>query len=132
MRAVSRTRALHEKAVAADFHDPAIVRPSEASAEGRIRLCGQCHSYHQELALPRTDPFWIRFQGTTLPWSRCYTESKGSFDCMSCHDPHHDTDRSEAHYDSRCLDCHTADREGRDTPPQRSEKIGWCADRFAR
>ena len=99
---------MHEKAVAADFHDPAIVRPSEASAEGRIRLCGQCHSLHQELALPRTDPFWIRFQGTTLPWSRCYTESKGSFDCMSCHDPHHDNDRSEAHYDKRCLDCHAA------------------------
>src|SRR5262249_59761121 len=72
--------ALHEKAVAAKFADPAIIRPSEATAEGRTRLCGQCHSFHQELALPRTDPFWIRFQGTTLPCSRCYTQSAGSFD----------------------------------------------------
>jgi tetratricopeptide (TPR) repeat protein len=100
--------AVHEKAVAARFRDLAIVRPSEASAEGRIRLCGQCHSLHQELSLPRTDPFWIRFQGTTLPWSRCYTESDGAFDCMTCHDPHHDSDRSEARYDGRCLDCHAA------------------------
>jgi tetratricopeptide (TPR) repeat protein len=100
--------AVHEKAVAAKFRDLAIIRPSEATAEGRIRLCGQCHSLHQELSLPRTDPFWIRFQGTTLPWSRCYTESAGAFDCMTCHDPHHDADRSEAHYNKRCLDCHSA------------------------
>ncbi len=101
--------ALHEKAVAASFADLAIVRPAEASAEGRTRLCGQCHGFHGELALPRTDPFWIRFQGMTLPWSRCYTESAGAFDCMTCHDPHHDADRSEARYNNRCLDCHAGE-----------------------
>ncbi len=56
---------------------------------------------HQESSLPRTDPFWIRFQGTTIAWSRCYTESAGSFDCMTCHDPHHDTDRSDASITTR-------------------------------
>src|SRR5262249_49680787 len=65
-----------------------------------------------DLPLPRTDPFWIRFQGTTLPWSRCYTESAGSFDCMTCHDPHHDADRSEVHYNARCLDCHISESGG--------------------
>jgi tetratricopeptide (TPR) repeat protein len=104
--------ALHEKAVATRFTDLAIIRPSEATAEGRIRLCGQCHSLHQELALPRTDPFWIRYQSTTLPWSRCYTESAGAFDCMTCHDPHHDADRSEARHNDRCLDCHARDSKG--------------------
>ncbi len=99
--------AIHEKAIAAKFSDPAIVSPAEASAEGRLRLCGQCHSHHQDLPLPRTDPFWIRFQGTTLPWSRCYTESAGTLDCMTCHDPHHDNERSEAHYTARCLTCHS-------------------------
>jgi tetratricopeptide (TPR) repeat protein len=99
--------AIHEKAVSLDFPDLAIVNPTKATAEGRLQLCGQCHSHHQELSLARTDPYWIRFQGTTLTWSRCYTESKGALDCMSCHDPHHDTDRTEAHYTAQCLSCHS-------------------------
>ncbi|MGO9469035.1 MAG: hypothetical protein ACLQVF_33320 [Isosphaeraceae bacterium] len=102
----------HLLAVAAKFPDLAIANATEATAEGRLRVCGQCHSFHQELSLPRTDPFWIRFQGTALAWSRCYTESGGTFDCMTCHDPHHDSDRTEAHYTERCLSCHAADRSG--------------------
>jgi Tfp pilus assembly protein PilF len=100
----------HLLAVSAKFPDLAIANATEASAEGRLRVCGQCHSYHQELDLPRTDQFWIRFQGTTLAWSRCYTESGGNFDCMTCHDPHQDADRSAAHYNERCLSCHSGGR----------------------
>jgi tetratricopeptide (TPR) repeat protein len=96
----------HLRAIAARFPDLAIVNTPKADAEGRLRLCGQCHSLHQESALPRTDPYWIRFQATGLAWSRCYTESDGSFDCMTCHDAHHDGDRSARHHDERCLDCH--------------------------
>jgi tetratricopeptide (TPR) repeat protein len=99
--------ALHEKAVAAKFPDLAIVSPGSARAEGRVRICGECHSHHQELSLPRNDPYWIRFQGTTLTWSRCFTESEGALDCMTCHDPHHDTDRSEQKHTAICLSCHS-------------------------
>ena len=98
----------HVRAIEAKLTDPAIVNPAAAPAEGRLRVCGQCHSNHQESPLPRTDPFWLRFQGTTIAWSRCYTESAGSFDCMTCHDPHHDNDRSPAHHNARCLTCHSA------------------------
>jgi tetratricopeptide (TPR) repeat protein len=98
----------HLRAVEAKLSDLAIVNPTEAPAQGRIRVCGQCHSNHQELPLARTDPISLRFPGTTIAWSRCYTESAGSFDCMSCHDPHHDNDRSPSHYNARCLACHSA------------------------
>jgi tetratricopeptide (TPR) repeat protein len=100
----------HLLAVAARFPDLAIANATEGTAESRVRVCGQCHSFHQELPLARDDPFWIRFQGTTLVWSRCYTESSGSFDCMTCHDPHHDADKSDAHYNERCLSCHSTGR----------------------
>ncbi len=67
----------HVKAARAKLADLAIVNPAAATAEERVRLCGQCHSQHLALPSPppRTDPYWIRFQGTTLTWSRCYTES---------------------------------------------------------
>jgi tetratricopeptide (TPR) repeat protein len=98
----------HVRAVEAKLTDMAIVNPAAAPAEGRLRVCGQCHSNHLESPLPRTDPFWLRFQGNTIAWSRCYTESAGSFDCMTCHDPHHDNDRSAAQHNARCLICHAA------------------------
>jgi hypothetical protein len=97
----------HVRAIEAKFSDPAIISPVHAPAEGRLRLCGQCHSHHAQSALPRTDPFWLRFQGTTITWSRCYTESGGTFDCMTCHDPHHDRDRSPDRYNAQCLSCHS-------------------------
>ncbi len=98
---------LHVKAVEVKFRDRAIVNPRRAPADGRLRLCGQCHSYHGELSLPRTDSFWIRFQGTTLPWSRCYTDSDGALDCTSCHDPHHTKQAKIEDSTAKCLSCHS-------------------------
>jgi tetratricopeptide (TPR) repeat protein len=96
----------HLKAVEAKLPDLAIVSPAQGSGEGSLRLCAQCHALHQELDLPRTDPYWIRFQGTTLTWSRCYTESAGALDCVTCHDPHRNAEHSAAYYEAKCLSCH--------------------------
>ena len=117
----------HLRAIASKFPDPAIVSPADAPADGRLRICGQCHGFHQELPLPRTDPFWIRFQGTTLPWSRCYTESAGALDCTTCHDPHHDAEGSRAHADASCLSCHPGgpadERKSRPPTPDQPAKF---------
>jgi hypothetical protein len=98
----------HQKAVELGFPDLAIVSPRTASAADRLGLCGRCHSNHQSSPLPREDPYWIRFQGTTLPWSRCFTEGGGNLDCITCHDPHGNAKTSVEYYDSRCLNCHSA------------------------
>jgi tetratricopeptide (TPR) repeat protein len=98
----------HGKAVEMRLPDLAIVTTAQVSGEGSLRLCAQCHAFHQKLDLPRTDPFWIRFQGTTLGWSRCYAESGGALDCVTCHDPHRNAEQSANYYEEKCLACHSS------------------------
>src|SRR5262249_30212722 len=81
--------------------------PRLAGAEQVTGLCAGCHSPPGQSVAP-TDPGAVRFQGTTLTWSRCYQESRGGLSCVTCHDPHHDADRSAARYEAKCLACHAA------------------------
>jgi len=99
----------HLEAMQTQFADPAIVSPAAASGEARIGLCGQCHGHHQESSLPRNDPYWIRFQATTLTWSRCYTASDGALDCVTCHDPHRNAEHAASFYEQKCLACHSGE-----------------------
>jgi tetratricopeptide (TPR) repeat protein len=97
----------HLLAVEAKFPDLAISRPSLASGALIVKICAQCHSPRGKRVEP-DDPGSVRFQGTTLTWSRCYTESKGKLDCVTCHDPHRDAVTEARHYEARCLSCHQA------------------------
>jgi hypothetical protein len=95
----------HLRAIEAGFPDPAIGRPGLAPAERVTALCADCHSPFETLIVP-DDPASVRFQGKTLTWSRCYTESQGGLDCTTCHDPHRDAETAPSHYEAICLDCH--------------------------
>ena len=99
---------LHPAALAAPFPDSAILNPARASPAALNQLCGRCHSQHL-LKMPSSmaDPAWARFPGSTLPQSRCYTESGAGLSCSTCHDPHRDVETSSAFYEARCLSCHT-------------------------
>ena len=122
----------HLLAIAAKFPDLAIARPNLASGARVVKICAQCHSPRGKTVSP-DDPNSVRFQGTTLTWSRCYTESNDALDCVTCHDPHRNAVTSPSHYEARCLSCHggaarfhqltrsqeTAQRPGRITPPRR-------------
>jgi tetratricopeptide (TPR) repeat protein len=88
--------------------DPAIARPMLASGAPLLRLCAECHSPRGQ-EVRRDDPSAVRFQGTTLTWSRCYSESEGALDCVTCHDPHRNAVTSPDHYEARCLECHSRD-----------------------
>lgn len=98
----------HVAAVAASFADTAIDSQSEAAPVQVDRVCAKCHGnlQPQRVGRPRTDPAWLRFQSLTLTWSRCSTESDGSLGCVTCHEPHHRLETSEAWYEARCLACH--------------------------
>jgi tetratricopeptide (TPR) repeat protein len=95
----------HIQSIAQKFQDPAIARPTLASPEQITRLCGRCHSPRNQDPSPE-EPTSVRFQATTLPWSRCYTESR-SLSCVSCHDPHRDAATDPGSYEARCLSCHS-------------------------
>jgi tetratricopeptide (TPR) repeat protein len=101
----------HLQAVALKFEDLAIARPTLASAEQITLLCARCHSPKNQVITPDQKTS-VRFQGTTLTWSKCYSASR-SLSCLSCHDPHHDAKTDVAHYEARCLACHSADSAAR-------------------
>ncbi len=99
----------HLLAIADKFPDLAIARPSLASGTPIVKLCGQCHS-PIGMTVSRDDPSAVRFQATTLTWSRCFSESNETLDCTTCHDPHRDASRSTHDYESKCKSCHGGQR----------------------
>jgi tetratricopeptide (TPR) repeat protein len=96
----------HLQAVKSRFPDLAIARPRPGSGPEVVALCAQCHSpLGREVT--RTDPVAVRFPGTTLTWARCYSNSGGSLDCLTCHNPHRDAEKAPAFYEAKCLACHS-------------------------
>src|SRR5262249_1930798 len=86
-----------------------------ASPASVNHLCGHCHSQHLvEMPSVTSDPAWARFPGSSLPKSRCYTESGGAPSCSPRHDPHRAAERSPTHHKSKGLPRHTTSHPGRD------------------
>jgi hypothetical protein len=107
----------HLKVAGSRPEDLAIARPAIADAPAVVALCSQCHSPRDpELPMVPGSAESSRFQGTTFTWSRCYTESGRSLDCVDCHDPHHDVESRPARYEARCLECHSASLAPRREP----------------
>ncbi len=116
----------HITAVALKFPTMAIGSPAQAAPGEINRSCGNCHSQHF-LAMPasRTAPEWTRFPGSTLPWSRCYSESGGVLSCVTCHDPHRNAETAAAHYEAKCLSCHASSAPRAKTataPPRQADE----------
>lgn len=89
------------------FPDLAIAQPRLATSEEVTALCARCHS-PIGMEVSRDDPTAIRFQGATLTWSKCYSESNGKLSCVTCHDPHRNAETSHDYYEAKCLQCHSA------------------------
>jgi tetratricopeptide (TPR) repeat protein len=97
----------HLIAMSTGFADAAIVNPGAGRGDQVVALCGGCHS-PRSLTVTPADPLAPRFPATGLTWSRCFTESQGGMDCLTCHDPHRNAETSRAYYEQKCLECHSS------------------------
>jgi predicted CXXCH cytochrome family protein len=122
---------------AAHARDPkaAIVNPIRLPPRQRNDVCFQCHmlpavavqgarkfgrdvysfkpgealsDYERITDITPKDRFEISMHGYRMQQSRCFRESKGGLDCLTCHDPHRRPPPEEraAHYQRVCLGCH--------------------------
>jgi tetratricopeptide (TPR) repeat protein len=105
----------HALAVRARFPDLAIASPASESGSRVVDLCAKCHTPDDRPVL-LDDPKSVRFQGTTLTWSRCFTQSNDALDCVTCHDPHQDAVTLPAHYEAKCLSCHRGSVRSESSP----------------
>ena len=118
--------------------DPTIVNPERLPAAERIQVCFQCHladagatervGRHDRaleqfrpgerfsdvavpfrFAEPLPDAYGIAGQADRFLLSRCYRESQGRIECLTCHDPHvtvYRKDASMLFVRQKCLGCH--------------------------
>jgi len=118
--------------------DDTIVNPAKLPRSTRMDVCMQCHLGDSEatervlrpgMALERFRPgeridayidvltieparvnrFGLSSQVDRLMLSRCFKESGGGIDCLTCHNPHvsvYDPGRPEGRFRDACLTCH--------------------------
>ncbi|HEX4824621.1 MAG TPA: tetratricopeptide repeat protein [Candidatus Polarisedimenticolaceae bacterium] len=121
--------------------DAAIVNPRRLTAERRMQICFQCHlgdskatervqrnekpledfrpgeaitdamlPYRFSQATPHD--YGLSAQADRLLLSRCFRESGGKLECVTCHDPHvtvYRADRPADFFTSKCKGCHGPD-----------------------
>ena len=121
--------------------DATIVNPRRLPPRERLSVCTQCHlgdakatervgrpgrdlqdwrpgqpltdfvvAFHYTEQVERE--FGLSSQADRMILSRCYTESGGKLECLTCHDPHvtvYHEQRPADYFTQRCLGCHATD-----------------------
>ncbi len=102
----------HVAAIELSFPDLAIEklrRTAPGVTSRAMTVCGECHGPGGR-PVDLDDPTsTVRFQALTLTWSKCYTKSRETLDCLTCHSAHGDLEKTPGYYEAKCLACHTAE-----------------------
>lgn len=73
-------------------------------------FCGQCHRRFDTVMRDRLHGNGtVRFQPYRLELSKCFIGNDPRISCIACHNPHRPVDHEIAHYDAKCLACHSAE-----------------------
>jgi hypothetical protein len=88
----------------------AIRNPKNLTAAELNESCGACHRKPPAAgdATNWNNAWNARHQPLYFSQSRCFTESRGAFSCLTCHPAHERLSRVAADYDRACSGCHTA------------------------
>jgi hypothetical protein len=113
----------HIAAVEARLPDMAISNPGPGSSATPQAVsetqCNDCHILGQKSAtLAEYEQLQASLRSQGLGWglSRCKTESKGAFGCVTCHEPHSPARATTTvQYEEKCLACHSAASKPTDT-----------------
>jgi hypothetical protein len=99
-------RDLEDTTGASDFAIVNIAGTPGTTADGQ---CIECHTVGLAPQIERDpeNPAYVRSPGVTFAFSRCFTASEGALSCMTCHDPHRESDHRASFYEARCLTCHS-------------------------
>src|SRR3989442_7613272 len=86
-----------------------IFNPRRLSADELTqKFCASCHQAADSSSLTTTVEINnIRFQPYRIFHSKCYSDDR-RISCTACHDPHEPIKQDAAHYDAKCLACHTS------------------------
>jgi hypothetical protein len=86
-----------------------IDNPRKLSPGQLNQFCGKCHRPPAANAatVDWSNAWNVRHQPMYLNESACFRKGRGTFSCLSCHDPHELADRKPAgFYNRRCITCH--------------------------
>ena len=71
------------------------------------QFCASCHRGSDEFSLLKSMEINnVRFQPYRIFHSKCYSDER-EISCIACHDPHEPLREDAAHYDKKCLACHS-------------------------
>ena len=139
--------------------DETIVNPRRLTSTERLHLCAQCHHADSKttkrvqkpgLEMPDFRPgqllsavaipfstieksshdFGLSSQVDRLIMSRCFKESGGKIECLTCHNPHltvYHEDRPADLFRRKCLSCHAAE-DCKGDPAMRAKTKGVADD----
>ena len=85
----------------------AILNPGKLAPGQSIAICAQCHAGFGRHIDPEPGDLLIANQVQALQTSECFIQSRGSFSCTACHNPHEDARGDETAAIRACLSCHS-------------------------